>query len=681
MNQSNIAPAAILRGVDDDSGRALPVVLEALPQHLPLCPLFTERGDSSKPLLVSGSSAVRTFGAKSFSYREKFANHQTVLFNVCNERANAVFVHRLIPVGAAKAAMRLSVEVVPSEVQDYLRNGDGTFQLDVNGLKQPDGANKTIGNKLRWVLSQVTGDFGTAVSAAGTLRPLDSGSPDTSVVYPVIDFEADFGGYGNNVGVRISAPTVNSTEPLNLDDATAIGSYLYRLQFAERTNATSTPIVKPNGDGERYVDFSFDVNAYNDATSTEMGLDKKINTYGTPADGIAPAIEAPFKVTSIYTANITTVLDLLVAAENTATGGSEVAGMINFIGGTDGYGVPYYAIDVVGPVDGGLSMTDTSTHYALDGLDGDTSLAAYDTAVKEYFTNWESNPANLMDDAVYPISDIWDSGFTSGTKDALAIPMSLRKDIMVNLATQDVSRVANTASEDSSIGIALRTAVSMYPESSYYGTAVVRAAIVPRCGTLINSEYKGILPMTIELAAKVADYMGASNGRYKTGRAFDVGTERQVSILENINVVYTNTKVRNKDWSNGLMYVQSYGMNSVFFPAFPSAYPDKTSVLSSYFVARAVTELEKVCLRNWRDMTGASLPRDIFIEQSNQLILDMTAGRFDGRYVIVPDTYFTNFDEASGFSYSCNVSLYANNSIYVGQFTITSRRMEDLTNG
>ena len=683
MNQSNVAPAALLRGVNDESGRALPNVVEALPQHLPLCPLYTERGDSDKPLLVSGSSAIRTFGAKSFSYREKFAKHQTALFNVVNAEGNACFIQRLIPAGAVKATLRLSVEIVQSVIPVTLRNSDGSYALDINGDVQLDGSNTVDGSRVRWLIEDASSDFGVGPVQAGTLAPHVSPGSDliTSQVFPIVDFEADFGSYGNNIGIRISAPTVNSPEALNLDDVEDIGSYLYRIQFMEKQNANSTPRVVPNAGGERYLDFSFNDDDYNEATSTEMGLTKQVSTWVTPATNAAPKIDSPFKTMSLYSANIATVLATLATAENAVTGDGVDDGMFNFVSAVDGYGIPYQTFEVLGPLDGGISLTETSTHFASDGEDGDVSDASYDAAVAEYFNGFETHPANLMDDAVYPISDIWDSGFTSDTKDALLVPMSLRKDIMTTLATQDASRPANSASEDSSIGIALRTAVSMFPESSYYGTAIVRAGIVPRCGTMVNSEYKGILPMTIDLAQKVARYMGAADGRYKTGYAFDVDAARQVSLIENINVTYTPSVVRNKDWSNGLMYVQSYGRNSSFYPAFPSAHPNKTSVLSSYLVARAVTELEKVALRSWRALTGASIPRDLFIEKSNQTILDLTAGRFDGRYVVVPDTYFTNFDDASGFSYSCNISLYANNSIYVGQFTITSRRMEDLANG
>ncbi|MAP21598.1 MAG: hypothetical protein CL582_11740, partial [Alteromonadaceae bacterium] len=82
-NKLKAAPKAILKGVRDESGGNLPVIPEQIPTHLPHVFLFTEKGPL-EPQIVSGSSAQRMYGSKSFDLRSKYATHQTVLASVLN---------------------------------------------------------------------------------------------------------------------------------------------------------------------------------------------------------------------------------------------------------------------------------------------------------------------------------------------------------------------------------------------------------------------------------------------------------------------------------------------------------------------------------------------------------------------------------------------------------------------
>jgi hypothetical protein len=71
------------------------------------------------------------------------------------------------------------------------------------------------------------------------------------------------------------------------------------------------------------------------------------------------------------------------------------------------------------------------------------------------------------------------------------------------------------------------------------------------------------------------------------------------------------------------------------------------------------------------------LTRAQFIERSDELIEELTAGRFDDRVIIQPNTYFTDFDKALGYSWSCDISLFLNNMMTVGTYTIISKRRSD----
>lgn len=680
MTLVNAAPQAVLRGADDQSNRQVPVVAEEIPQHAPYIPLFLQRGRHDVPVLCIGASADRTFGAESWSYDGPFANHQTVLRNVINANGNSQYIRRLIPTGAEKAGARFCIEVIESVNPVYLRNSDGSFQLDANGAKVPDGTNTVNGYRARFVIRETENGIGAGVKQAGALRPHPSSGSDliTSQVIPLFDLGMGYGSYGSNVGFRLWDPLFSDEDPLDIDGIENIGSFLYRLQLVERESSISTPAVTPTLDSERFVDFSFDTGAYNTDTKQKVDLVTKLGLWRN--DEVRPMIEAPFEDFHLYSGNVKDVLTMLAAAEATATGMDVDVDTFNMIGGRDTEGVSYKSLEVLGVLDGGISLTADSTHYCIGGDDGDLSLESYDAAVAEHYSQFESDPANLMDMARWPISAVWDSGFSNETKEKLKIPQSLRKDIFTFASTQDASKAMNSASEDSSIGVSLRTMFALSPESSYYGTGVVRACIVEGSGYLADGTWDGVLPLTIDLADKVSKYWGAGNGAWKTGSSFFESPANHVSILKDINVTYRPTPSRNKDWRNGLMYVQSAGTNSLFYPAFPTVYSDKTSVLSDLRVGFALCTLEKYAHQAWVELSGSDLDKAKFIERSNSIITDKCSGMFDGRFVIEPETYFTGLDDALGYTWSCNINLYANTTKYTGIYTITSRRMEDLNN-
>ena len=60
------------------------------------------------------------------------------------------------------------------------------------------------------------------------------------------------------------------------------------------------------------------------------------------------------------------------------------------------------------------------------------------------------------------------------------------------------------------------------------------------------------------------------------------------------------------------------------------------------------------------------------------MITEKTANRFDERFVIVPETFFTEADTQRGYSWSTKINLYSNTMKTVGTYTVVARRMSDL---
>lgn len=536
---------------------------------------------------------------------------------------------------------------------------------------------------------------------------------NVSKTYPIMDFEvSSIGKWGNGAGIRFSAPNINSSIPFDTRLITEQLTTMFRMHIVEKENDITSPKIIETRYGEQFIDFSLKPNAVNDRTSQEIYLPSVFDDAYVDKSTIPPTY-GTFSNIHIYEANILAVMTELYNHErgilSTEMGWTptQINDMIpvggeytmNFFTGVAWNGYPYESIRMATDLQNynGVEMKSGVTHYALGGNDGTITLANYDALVAQQCNNYgdmivkrnpngdadvSDVPLDFMDTAKWPQSAIWDSGFSMTTKNALLVPMGRRKDIWVALSTQVIGPAEdqNTASEESSIAVTLQNAARMYPESEYYGTKTCRAIVVGHSGQLTNSTWRGLAPMTIDLAAKVATYMGASNGAWKAGFNFDISPKNHVTMFrtDTVNATFKGADVRNEDWAAGLIWIQNYDRRSLFYPGIQTVYDDDTSVLNSLFNIIAVCELEKVCERTWRDLTGIqTLTVAQFIERSDKLINDKVANRFDDKFIIVPETYLTEGDEQRGYSWSCKINFYAPNMKSVGTYTIVSRRIED----
>lgn len=672
---SSASPQPILHGIQDASGVAVAPEPLAIPQHLPWVFFLAERGPLND-VLTGGAAMTSMYGAKTFDERSAYFNHASLMAKTINANGNLVMARRLVAPDAEQARVRLSLEVVDSDVTVWERNADGSFQLDQDGNKI-DSGNTAPGIRMRWLLQDIASmnDFGQGVKQAGSLT--DTSGENTSTVFPIRDFAAShIGEYGNNIGFRLWAATTDSNQPVDDDVVYDQEAFLQRLQYVERPDVKSAAVVQQTIGGAQYVEFAFKDGVINKKVDTELSHDAIIeDEYRNvdPTSGFAP-IHGPVDQFHLYKANLEEALGLMAQA----TGSTEDVYMMNAISAVDVDGIPYENIELVGPEEDGILLTEFTTHYLRAGSDGDLSLANFDTMVGNTVANFEDDMYDVMDSAGFPASAIWDSGYSIETKKKLLTPIGLRKDMYVILSTQDATLGRlNTATEETSMAVALRSAARLYPESFLYGTHVCRAAIVGHGGTMVNSKYTGITPMTIDLADKISKYAGGANGILNSRWGWNQDGNNRVETIKDVNNTFKKQIVRQKDWSNGLIWVQKYDMQSLFYPALQTVYDDDTSVLNSLINMIIMVECQKVAERVWRDLSGKNLTPAVLIRESNRLIEEYTAGRFDDLVVIQPDTFLTANDSKRGYSWSCNINVLAANMVTVGQFTVVARRRGD----
>jgi hypothetical protein len=681
-------PRIYQTGIKDLSRRTVQAEREQIPTFLAKVYGFAKSGPLSPQLAVGGSRTL-LYGAESFDERSKYATHATVLSNVLNAKGNTQMFQRVFPEdGGPKATLRVSLDMLATTVPVYQRNADGSIVKDEDGLPKPVVPAQTVaGYKARWVVKQIAADqFGLGVEAPGSMTD----GATQSVLYPFHDAEVPyFGEDGNNAGLRMWAETAMGIAPL--DDRLLTEGKIYPIRMAclKRDDALSTGTIVRTTSDETSVQVCYKPGAIDRNTDKELYVgDVFIQSYRTVDDPNLPPIEGPFGQFFTYDAVVSKVLKLVYAKEATLVDefsditGTDADGeqyLLNLLGAVSSKNVPYHSfiLDTAGTDT--VRMSANSVFYARGGSDGTMNETKLAELVSKEIKKYADPSSELMDRVVHCESVFIDSGFPQATKQDLVSFIAIRKDTALVLSTHDVLGEILTPSEESSIAVSLRTRIQLYPESEVHGTHVVRGMVVGHSGVFLDSKYPKRLPLTLEIAKKAADYMGAGDGRWKSGLSFDSAPLSEVTSFKDVNATFKPDSVRNLDWKNCLVWVQSYKRRSVFFPALKTVYDDDTSVLNSFFTMMACVELEKIGYRAWLNFTGTDRRTNSVLKRDvEKFVNDDVKDRFDGRFVIVPEVYFTQADIDRGYSWSTRIKIYAANMKTVNTFELEAYRLDDL---
>ena len=682
----NAAPMVDMLGTQDNSTVQLPRVSEAVPTHLPKFFLWAEKGPLT-PQLVSGVELANMFGERTFDERDIFCNHSTIFTNKINAEGNALMLQRLVPSDAGpNANLILWLDVLETTVNDYEREADGSIKLDAQDA--PIILNTIPGVKVKWVVTSNTtsiqaGTFGQLTQRAGSQT---DGQGGQSTRYPIAELKvASPGAYGNNVGVRLWAPTTENVASMPTTMMAKARAYPFLISVINRSSAIAAPKAVPTLFGDQTTMVTFKPGVIDPNTDAQLYMgDVFLNSYQNLTETKYPIVYGDFGALAIYKDNINQLVTLFHSKEAPQiTSFSDIsldvgdAFLMNFVSGTTSQGVPYRSMQFVDDVDA-VQLTQFTNVWANGGADGTISDANFSTAVASAMDAYADENSDVQDMAINVESIFYDTGFPLQTKYALCKAISVRRDTAVVLSTYVSGSAPNTAAEEHATAVALRTRLQNYPESDYFGTPVMRGMIVGRSARLLNSQYTKRLPLSLEIAIKSAKYMGAGNGKWKSGKDFDSAPGSIVDYMYDISITNVPASVRNKEWDVGLVWVQPYDRRSFFFPALKTIYGDDTSVLNSFFTVMAIGELNKVTASAWREFTGNSkLSGPQLIDRVNNFVKKRVQGKFDGRFVVVPDAYLTDMDVQRGFSWTLPVKIYASNMKTVMTTYIQAYRLSD----
>ncbi len=629
------------------------------------------------------------FGMRSFDLQDKYANHATVFATQINAQGNAMMIQRVIPEDAGPEANMIAwLDVLPTTVDLYERNVDGSIKVDNLGDPILDGT--AAGYKVKWVVDYIDTNVDMADFGAAAVKPGDQTDTVTSTQstrYPIFEIKSSSKGEaGNLAGIRLWAPTSKSLPAMPTKLMEDHKAYPYFISVIRKPNSLTSPKIVETIFGENKLMVTLKKDTVDPLTEKRLNLAETfIDSYQNITDLRYPKLFGDFSDIVVHDANIETILGLFHTKEipfidgfSDITASATTKHLINIVNGVSSYNVPYHSIVFVDSVNS-VRFSDITNVYANGASDGTVNDATFATLVEAQMARYADPNDEFQENAVHVESIFYDSGFPMDTKYALCDFISQRKDTFLVLSTHDVNDRILTASEEHSIAVALRTRTQMYPESDYFGTPVMRAMIIGRSGKLRNTKFTKDLPLSLEVAIKSAKYMGAGNGRWTNGKHFDGSPGSIVDNMFDINIKWVPTSVRNRNWDAGLNWVQAYDLRSFFFPALKTVYDDDTSVLNSYFTAMAICQLNKVAHNVWREFSGvAHLSNAQMVERVNSSVVQKTINRFDNRFVIQPEAFFTDMDLLRGFSWTLPIKIYAANMKTVMTTYVKAYRIDDL---
>lgn len=693
----NGASQVILHGTDDLAARQAVRSRPVKPSHMPLQFIFAARGPEEE-ISVNPTDLVPFYGSDTFDVNKPFYTHSTLFTQGFAAEGNAMRVKRLKPADAGPVANAfISIELIKQQIDDYERNTDGSIKM-ASGVPVVKG--EIEGYKARFLVTNATtalaaATFGTRAQAEGTMVDPDD-ALNKSTIYPLWDLrESSFGSDGNATAVSFFAPQSGGQgEQIDARLLAATKAYPFVFKMLRANGANASASVQPTLSGAQSVTMTFKKGVKNPYTTANLSVDDVLmKAYTRKNDTLLPDAPGNLGASYIYQDNLDEVLGLLYAQEAaymeaspdiddiitdfSLTGADEMY-LFNMLSGKSYKGYPYHTYIVEANANGFIPSTLNSIQFA-GGSDGTMDDATLNSLVQAEMAKYLDRSSEVLNDAKYIQSCVWDSGFTLATKIKLLDVMAYRKDIAVAVGCFVHNNPKMTATEYNAMALTLKSAAQLYPESVQFGTACSRVFIMGGSGTVIGVPWQHRTTCLYEIARKTARYMGAGDRKWKAGQRFAGYPGSMVNFMTDIDVTFVPVDQRVLDWNVGLNNVAQYDTESYYIPHFRTVYDNDTSILNSWVVNMGIVTINKVIQETHRRFSGRDdTTNAVLADEIERHMVKEFNGMFDNRLLIQVEVVFTDEDIQRNYSWYTIVRIGANGTKTVSQAHIEAYRWEDL---
>lgn len=708
----NAGSQIVNNGVQDLSRRGGSVIDDSVPQHCPKSFTFAQRGHGTA---FGGIAELQAFfGIDTFNGESKFFTHQTAFAEMFGANGNKQMLTRVYPddIGP-KANALLSMEVLSVPIPNYKRMSDGSIVLDPD-TEEPvvDPTTPTvIGIKTRFLYSVDKGVDGFETGSRGIKAGILTEGGATSVIFPIADVPAMFNGSAyNNSGLVIASIPEKNKDSRTVSE---MKSLIYNLQYVTRADERSSHVVTATKTGGMFSPFTLN-GSKNPSTKKVMSVENAMKNWYNITDTKYPIIYNEFEDIYLYKDSIEAILNIIINNEKSFISATPKAWNDNIVKDTLGWfdyttdnqeelvanekyltnlftghsskGVRYFTVEMIKD---GLNLNpdyklvtfgSNSPIWLSNGTDGTLTEEKFEDAVALEINKYLNPNSNVQDTATNVETHLWDSGFNTKIKDIIPYFAAVRKNTMWHLATYvDNKNKPMTLEEDYDMATYLAVKAAVFPESEYYGTKACRGTITIGSGIAKVSSYTKRLPQTYEVANKVSAYMGAANGIWKKGGDFSTGEKNVVENMTDIYPVEIPQNMKELLWDAQVNWSQSMNRRTFFYPAIQTIYPYDDSILNSFFNMAIICDLQTVADKVWRLNTGNYRdPKAVFKKKvEDDFSKDAYPDKYDNAVPdIVPELVFTEEDDARGYSWTLNVSIYGNVAKTVQSVAVFAYRAE-----
>lgn len=644
-----------------DESAATVLRQEVLPLHRPIFFGFAEKGPIGVPQFGDYTALKEVIGEATFDARSPFFKHPHVFLRKCLEYQQAFFV-RLATDDAAVASLVLQCAVKTGvQIPQYERDEFGGIVME-NDAPKPlmDGGLEVQepGVELTWSIRELASDENPA-----DVKPVTDAATSTTT-YPVMVLQATSAhAAGNKSGIKMWF------DHTSLDQGTVsdIGAMMFNMSIMHQPYGYDTPVPVRDIFSNADAQFAFKPDSIDSATARRVTfediIDNEFTTEPLPYDFF------------VYDNYVELIGDAVVAVETNDVNLTD-GWMVDIMSGTnmDGYG--YHHVNIItedaDDADGVdvVVMDESVIQYMRGGSDGDLSDEALDSLTNQWLTG--DVFVDIYDEARYPITHLYDSGYTIDTKKRMIDFLGIRKDCKVVMSTQDVLIDMNTKAEDQSTGSALRSQLLLHPESVLFGTQVFRGTILQQAGYITDYNWKGIVPATFDCMIKKCIWQGATFFKGKPKGLPNSAVE--VFKTGSINWFPNSDDHKQLSWDTGLNYMQYYDMTGFHYADVRSIYPLETSVISDDIFCDMLVYLTHIGRYQWsvfagRDENPTLLFGDIEVSIAKDIYDKF--GQFINAEITVEQT---DIDKQLGYQSTVTIAVYGNLPQRVWNIIIPVRR-------
>ena len=739
-------PGGYSQGTQDNSRTVVTAEPKRSSMTLSYIPILAKKGRSKATISTTGASVL--YGAESFQKDSPYFTHANKLLAKNTSLGVPSLVKRIIPEDAKKALLRLSVELIASDNPLYDRNSDGTIKMTTDsgtGISTPVvlgtiqstravlhvGVGGYLGDAQTFKQGNIVDDYRDGSVTVGNkflgeiTRADGSKEHPKSRLFPIADFLVDSeGNYGDNLGLRLSVPTLMQANPADASNVVKNRAFPLRVTVMERDDANSTPSPVAKIDSDYTQDLYFKSRASDVITGKNISLARRfVESYSRKETKELTPIWGPFGDVHVYEKNVNEIQqilsegyiytdsdgnDIAIKGERDydadamdygrtadfAFGNSNNYGYLNFLTAKDINNVPYYTLSVADSLlFGGIIIDETATHYASGGDDGLWYLAdgspaellnakVFDDAVRANLTNFGKGEDTLKDILRYPITNFIDSGWSMETKLAASAILTARPDVWLVIGTKSVAEKgvlpvdigpvyrgkvtdANkemsstlldnwnwqdelTADQDLALATKIKTHYSLFPESTFFGTPVMRVVVCGSSGDDVDEEYNHPLPGSYDRGLAMNSYTQVT--AWEPANDFTENDNRKPQFLKNMVYHWREDEGYDQAWDAGMNFLRSHDTSDDFWPAMQTIYPYKDSVLASARFMMVASKCHYFGMEVWRSISGENKTDLQFKQDLETEALRLITGVFPSDIRIIPVADLSEADKARHYS-------------------------------